>query len=174
MLEITAIQDRLGLSEHQTRRLLRALDTVLQPYVKRGTDNRILLDGSAIAILERGKDLWRSSGIPLTSLSETVAQELGAYSASHSKTESPNPAKAEQNHCATCDAHKELIGELRSDKDRLLKLLDAKDEQILALMPARSENALNGVGEGSGSNGNHDKKKSPSRWRAFMYVVFGR
>ena len=75
MLEIRQIADHLGLSEHQTRRVLRALGSLLQGSIRRGRDNRILLDDSAVAILDRAVSLWRG-GIPLKDLAQSLAKEL--------------------------------------------------------------------------------------------------
>jgi hypothetical protein len=144
MLELKDIQSRFGLSEHQARRLLRALAPVLRGRVRRGRDNRILLDDGACAIVERAVGLWRS-GVALRDLSQTVASELGE-SAMYSD------AAGTHERCQACAAREELIRELRADKERLLRLVEELQARIPALpAPARL-----------------------SRWQALKIVILGR
>jgi hypothetical protein len=144
MLELKDIQSRFGLSEHQARRLLRALAPVLRGRVRRGRDNRLLLDDGACAIVERAVGLWRS-GVALRDLSQTVASELGE-SAMYSD------AVATHERCQACAAREELIRELRADKERLLRLVEELQARIPALpAPARL-----------------------SRWQALKIVILGR
>lgn len=58
MLEIPVIAKRVGKSEHQLRRVLRALTPLLDGRTKRGKDNRILVDDSGLALIERAVELW--------------------------------------------------------------------------------------------------------------------
>lgn len=137
MLEVRQLADRLGLSEHQTRRLLRSLDGVLQGHVRRGRDNRILVDHSAIALLDRAVSLWRE-GIPLRNLSETIANELQNRSSHVENGKVLKPEQPMQNHhqCPTCNAYRQQIehleGEIRWLRDQLEEL------QARALPPAGS------------------------------------
>jgi hypothetical protein len=144
MLELRDLQSRFGLSEHQARRLLRALAPVLRGRVRRGRDNRILLDDGACAIIERAVGLWRS-GVALRDLSQTVASELGE-SAMYSD------AVATHERCQACAAREELIRELRADKERLLRLVDELQARIPALPPPARL----------------------SRWAALKIVILGR
>ena len=130
MLGLGDLQSRLGLSEHQARRVLRALAPVLHGRVRRGKDNRILLDDGALAIIERAVGLWRS-GIALRDLCQTIATELGE-SAKYS------PAGGMSDRCPACAAREELIRELKADKERLVKLIEELQARIPALpAPAR-------------------------------------
>ncbi len=110
MLELKDLQERCGLSEHQVRRLVRALAPVLQGRVKRGKDNRLLLDTSALAIMERAVALWRD-GLPLHDLSQTLAKEMSGTP----EGLAPDPARPSSDHCPACQAREELIRELLAD-----------------------------------------------------------
>ena len=161
MLELKAVADRVGLSEHQVRRLLRALDPVLQGLSKRGRDNRILLEDGAVAILDRAVALWRG-GLPLRDLSQTVGQEMGGGPTDGRNGFVPNRDEPVPHHCPAYEARQELVRELKTDKDRLLAMLEDRDQQILALMPGPSEPRSNG------------KENGLSRWRALRFALLGR
>lgn len=135
MLEVRQLADRLGLSEHQTRRLLRSLDGVLRGHLKRGRDNRILVDDGAIAILDRAVALWRG-GIPLRDLGQTIAGEMEEGAPHAGDGPAPNPERPASNRCPTCEAYRKQIehleGEVRWLRSRLEEL------QARALPPAGS------------------------------------
>jgi len=144
MIELKDVENRFGLTEHQTRRLLRALAPVLHGHVRRGRDNRLLLDDGACAILERAVSLWRS-GITLRDLCQTVASELSESSSHSSHALAPDQ-------CQACQVREELIRELKADKERLLKML----EELQARLPALP--APPGL----------------SRWQALKIAILGR
>jgi hypothetical protein len=134
MLELKDVEGRFGLSEHQARRLLRALEPVLQGRVKRGRDNRLLLSDDALAILERAVGLWRD-GLPLRDLGPTVAAELGNGAPCEHNGAAQDHAKPPSDHCPACQVREELIRELRADKERLLQLLEDAQAQVRAMLP---------------------------------------
>jgi len=130
MLEIKQVAERLGLSEHQTRRVLRALDTVLRGFVKRGRDNRILLDDRAIAILDRAVALWRS-GIPLRDLHQAVADELNNTDSNRGERDSglaPNRANPAQD---LCESHRLMISHLEEEVRWLRAQLEELQQRAL-------------------------------------------
>lgn len=163
MLELKAVANHLGLSEHQARRVLRALTPVLQAGIKRGRDNRILVENGDLAIMERAVALWHG-GLPLRDLSQTVASELGNGNYHGSVSLVPNLAKPPSDHCPTCEAREELVRELRADKTRLIEELSEARQQIRALAPGQLANG----------NGGPSSRPSLTRWRALRYIVLGR
>jgi len=126
------------MTEWQVRRLLQSLDGVLRPYCKRGQNNQILIEDGGLAILHRAKEL-RDSGVLLQDLVKVIEKELTKPASSLDKDSEQNSANLEQ----------ELIAELRNriaaleqDKiylqrklDQLMAQLQAKDEQLRAMLP---------------------------------------
>lgn len=153
MWELKDVENRFGLSEHQARRLVRALAPVLRDHVKRGRDNRLLLDDSALVILERAVGLWRD-GVSLRDLSQTVAGELENGAPYQHDGHVRNHAHPLSDHCPACAAREELFRELRADKERLLKLI----EDLQARIPALP--APNGL--------------KLTRWQALKIALLGR
>ncbi len=163
MLELKTVADRCGLSEHQARRVVRALSPVLQDRLKRGKDNRILLDNSALMIVDRAVNLWRG-GLPLQNVSQTVATEItnGAKTGADGLTDRlPNHEQPTHNHCTTCEAREDLVKELRTDKERLLRLLEDSQAQIRQLMLPPPKTG--------------DSSPPPiTRWQALRIALLGR
>jgi hypothetical protein len=149
MLELRDLQSRFGLSEHQARRLLRALAPVLRGRVRRGRDNRLLVDDGACAIVERAVELWRS-GTALRDLSQSIASELGDPASHWPSGGEPDQAKPSQ--CPLCQSRDALIAHLREENAWLRAKLDEALARIPALpAPARL-----------------------SRWQALKLALLGR
>jgi hypothetical protein len=130
MLEIKQIAGRLGLSEHQTRRILRALDPLLQGFIRRGRDNRILLDSGAVAILDRAVALWRD-GIPLQSLYQAIANELN-NAPSNGQEEAAglarNPKQPAQD---PCESYRMMVAHLEEEVRWLRSQLEELQQRAL-------------------------------------------
>jgi DNA-binding transcriptional MerR regulator len=197
MLDVHALSARLGITVDQLRYLLEQIGPVLEPFRRTGQKNKILLSQEALPVLERALQL-KKDGLALDSVRETITKELQSESHIHSTvnySESPEASKTHvQNDSDIFPNDPKLllssalieelrnrvrdkeqqVNDLKVERDKLLSILESKEQQILALMPARPDDSLNGVGQGSGTNGNHHDKRRPSRWRAFMYVVFGK
>lgn len=157
MLELKAVADRLGLSEHSARRLLRALAPMVDDHIKRGKDNRLLIQSGALAILDRAASLW-SDGQTLQDLSKTIQHELGKASTDHANGLAPNRENpASDHHCGACDVRDQMIQELRADKARLLEQLDTAQDQVRAMLPSVSEG-----------------RRRMGRWAHLRAVVLGR
>jgi hypothetical protein len=152
MLELRDLQSRFGLSEHQARRLLRALAPVLRGRVRRGRDNRLLLDDGACAIVERAVELWRS-GIPLRDLWQSVAGEMRDPASHWPSGGELDQAKPPQDQCPLCQSRDALIAHLREENAWLRAKLDEALSRIPALPPAPAR---------------------LSRWQALKIVILGR
>lgn len=148
MLELRAIADRVGLSEHQTRRVLRALAPVLESRTKRGRDNRILIDTNGLAIIERGVELWKD-GNPLNGLCDAVTAELADVPSARADgvtkgPSNPTEPKSIQRQidfdptAALVDLLKQQIEHQNEELLEMRRRLQALEERVPAL-PSSSE-----------------------------------
>jgi len=136
MLEIRQIADRLGLTEHQVRRLLRALDTLLQGSIRRGRDNRILLPDSAVAILDRAVALWRG-GIPLKDLRQALAEELQDQRDEGGKQPSGLALEQAKPMRDPCEGYRAMIAHLEEEVRWLRSQLEKLQQQALPPVGSR-------------------------------------
>jgi len=123
MLNIRQLSDRLGMSEPQVRRLLRAVDGVLRAYTRRDDNNAILVDQAGVAILDRAAQL-KASGTPLTRLSDKLNEEMGdaaeqEHQAASVNGDKPRQPERQPESCPACLAKDELIEQLRRENERV-------------------------------------------------------
>jgi hypothetical protein len=83
----------LGLSTRQVYRRISAARPVVSPYLRRGENNALLLDGSAIEILRAIED-YRKTGITVEEAVELIAGEVGGK---HQETHKGNGGKPSEN-----------------------------------------------------------------------------
>jgi len=76
MLKLTDVAKSLGLSAGSVYRRLQAFNGDLDRHVKRGSNNELLFDGEALAILRRVEDVRKAQGISIKRAIMTVQQEL--------------------------------------------------------------------------------------------------
>ncbi|MCF7890414.1 hypothetical protein K9M78_04265 [Candidatus Bipolaricaulota bacterium] len=75
MKSVRQLKDILGLDTiHQTRNRFKAVEEVIQPYVKRGENNEILVGEEGVAILTKLQDLYES-GLLLSEAAEVVRSD---------------------------------------------------------------------------------------------------
>ena len=113
MIGIDQAASALGLTPRQVYRRIAAARPVLSGYLKRGENNALLLDGSAIEILRAIED-YRKSGLTLTEAVERILEEVGG---NHRETLKENAGK---------DAH----GEGESSLDAWRMLIAEKEKRI--------------------------------------------
>lgn len=177
---MTGIQDltgRYGLSDKAVRRRLDALSPFIAPYTTRGENNSILLTDNGLTIFDRLVQVERETKRSLTAAIEAIGNELNNGGKPFHQTVSKVEAHGGESPLVI-EVLRDQIEELKKDKqtlaqerDRLLSLLESKEEQILALMPGRSPvTAEVAAQEQPRQNGN----PKPSRWRAFMYLLWGK
>lgn len=76
MLKLTDIAKSLGLSTGAVYRRLVAFNGDLDRHVKRGSNNELLLDGEALAMLRRVEDVRTTHGISIKRAIMMVQEEL--------------------------------------------------------------------------------------------------
>ena len=113
MIGIDQAASALGLTPRQVYRRIAAARPVLSEYLKRGDNNALLLDGSAIEILRAIED-YRKSGLTLTEAVERILEEVGG---NHRETLEENAGK---------DAH----GEVESSLEAWRMLIAEKEKRI--------------------------------------------
>ncbi len=116
MIGIDQAASALGLTPRQVYRRIAAARPVLSEYLKRGENNALLLDGSAIEILRAIED-YRKSGLTLTEAVERILEEV-----------SENPRKTSKE-----NAEKDARGEVGSPLDAWRMLIAEKEKRINAL-----------------------------------------
>ena len=66
----------LGLSKRAVRNRVSALGETLEAYLSRGTRNRLIFEGEAVAILRRLEELREREGLPIQEAAERLKWEL--------------------------------------------------------------------------------------------------
>ena len=131
MFTIEEAAKAVGLSERQVRRRIEATTPLLSPYLRRGEKNRLLLDQGAIEILRAVEDR-RASGATLADAKAWVAVSVGGKQGSeqgHDEREAASNSVPQSGEVAVL---RELVGELRADRDHWRDLaLSLKDQLAL-------------------------------------------
>jgi hypothetical protein len=167
MLTLEAVKDRLGLdSVRQVRHRIDTARQLLAPYLKHGKNNQLLVDSNAIVILDRLRQL-ESRGQTL----EQAVQEIQTETQGNGNGKpSSTTGELEVNHEGKIAGVenvrlKEQVSDLRGMVTFLQDQLNKRDEQILALMPAKGEARPGRPGPG---------ERKLSRWQALRFVLLGR
>jgi len=164
-MTIADLRQRFSLSDKAVRRRLDALAPVIAPFVSRGENNAILLSDAGVAIFDRLIQVERETKRGLRAAAEVVISEVR-----NGREPEDKPGTNADNLSVRRDEVIELlraqVEDLRRERDRLLAMLEAKEEQIKALMPGPS--APPSSGEGGIPH------PGLSRWRALKYALLGR
>jgi len=76
MVTIEEAAKHLGLTPRQVYRRVSTVRPLLAPYIRRGANGALLLDGSALEILRRAEDL-RKAGLTVAEAVARIAEEMG-------------------------------------------------------------------------------------------------
>ena len=76
MLKLADVAKTLGLSMGSVYRRLQAFNGDLDTHVRRGSNNELLLDGEALAMLRRIEDIRKAQGISIKRAVIRVQEEL--------------------------------------------------------------------------------------------------
>ena len=170
LLSKTMIAERYGLTERQVRHRLTALDGSLTGHVSLGQGGQRVLDDYAVTLFDRLMQLEKEG----LSTSAAVSRIRGEGSAigNGSKVAPQRQPMAESGQWvseelveelrARLEDKDQLVKDLRGERDKLLSMLEEKDDQLRALMPGPRP-----VGE----SGN---VKRMSRLQALKVLVLGR
>lgn len=162
MLTIQDISQRFGLSKKSVRRRLDSLGPTISQHLDTGRQNAILFSDAAVSIFDRLMQLEAQDKLSPSAAIEKLKSEL-ANGGNHVSEERGNGAQT------VPSTSPELVGvltrqieDLRTERDRLLAIIENQEEQIRALMPGPTEPQPNGQGNGL------------SRWLALRVLVLGR
>ena len=100
----------LGLSKRAVRNRVSALGETLDAYLSRGTRNRLIFEGEAVAILRRLEELREREGLPIQEAAERLKWEL-------SYSEQPPGVYIMLQADVESSVLKEVIQELCEDRD---------------------------------------------------------
>lgn len=93
MKSVRQIKDILGLDTiHQARNRIKAVEEVIQPYMKRGENNEILVGEEGVSILSRLQDLYES-GLLLSEAAEVIRSDSSSDEEKEISTESYSSTK---------------------------------------------------------------------------------
>lgn len=93
MKSVRQIKDILGLDTiHQARNRIKAVEEVIQPYMKRGENNEILVGEEGVSILSRLQDLYES-GLLLSEAAEVIRSDSSSDEEKEISTESYSSKK---------------------------------------------------------------------------------
>lgn len=161
MIGIADLRRRFGLSDKAVRRRLDALYPVIAPFLSRGENNAILLSDAGVAIFDRLIQVERETKRGLRAAAEVVIAEVRNGREPEGKPRE-NADKPTSNRDEVIELLRAQVEDLCRERDRLLALLEAKEEQIKALMPGPSSPPPSGG------------IPRLSRWRALRYALLGR
>jgi len=104
---IEDVAKALGVSVRGVRLRLDALDSVIDPHMRQGQNNRLLFNGEAFAILRRMEDVRQGESLSIRQAASRIRSELDENS-------SEPLGQAKSNDTANEGLARELIGELRA------------------------------------------------------------
>ncbi len=90
MLKLSGIANTLGLSAGSVYRRIEAFNGDLDRHIKRGSNNELLFDGEALAILRRVEDVRKAQGVSIKRAIMRVQEELDGNHESTTRTTTRN------------------------------------------------------------------------------------
>ncbi len=122
MKSVRQLKEVLGLNTiHQTRNRIKAVKEVIQPYVKRGENNEILVGEEGVAILKELQDLYES-GLLLGEAADVVRSEYISEEDSKISTDSYSSIKDLTKPEKKVDLTEYLLEELEFQRKLILNL----------------------------------------------------
>jgi len=120
MIGIEEAANALGLTPRQVYRRISSVRPVLAPYIRRGENNAILLDGSALEILRAVED-HRKRGETVEGAIQRIDDGINGNGKGERRETSGKPAG---------EVAEGLFRELLAEKDRTIELLKAENEHL--------------------------------------------
>lgn len=128
MKSVRQLKDILGLDTiHQTRNRIKAVEDVIQPYVKRGENNEILVGEEGVTILTKLQDLYES-GLLLSEAAEVVRSDYLPDEEDDIDTDSYGSTSIQTKAKSKVDLIDYLLEELEFQRELILNLASSGDE----------------------------------------------
>jgi hypothetical protein len=163
MYDVPFLCERYGLTVKQVRDRLTALSPALTAHLLQGKHGAKVLTDGGLAIFDRLMQLERG-GLSVSAAAEKIQEECSPGVTSPTSTSvSPPSANGES---LVIELLTRQVEDLRQERDRLLAMLEGKDEQLRALMPGPASETTPFQGSG--------ERVRLSRWQAFKVLVLGR
>ena len=153
MLSIKEISNQIGLPYDFLRRSIKALEEELKPFLIRGENNSILLDESAMGIIDQIKTL-KDRGFTVTAVAKEIKKELPNQESASDQTTSnqSNPEVYERllesekaRHIAELEARdtklESVQNEFKQFKSNLLLLTDGRGTDLQSIKEASMREA---------------------------------
>ena len=128
MKSVRQLKEVLGLNTiHQTRNRIKAVEKVIQPYVKRGENNEILVGDEGVTILTKLQDLYES-GLLLSEAAEVVRSDYLPEEDDDVDTDSYSTVSIQTKPKSRIDLIDYLMEELEFQRELLLNLSGSEKE----------------------------------------------
>lgn len=132
MKSVRQLKDILGLNTiHQTRNRIKAVQDVIQPYVKRGENNEILVGEEGVTILTKLQDLYES-GLLLSEAAEVVRSDYLPEEEDKDSTESYGSVSFQTKPKSKVDLIDYLLEELEFQRELILNLAGSETKAGIA------------------------------------------
>jgi hypothetical protein len=142
MKSVRQLKDILGLNTiHQTRNRIKAVKDVIQPYVKRGENNEILVGEEGVTILTKLQDLYES-GLLLSEAADVVRSDYLSEEEDESSTDSYGTISFQAKPDSKVDLIDYLMEELEFQRELILNLAGPDNKAEVA-----EEEAERGAGD---------------------------
>jgi len=144
MLSVSDLTDILGLSDSAVRRRIEALNGVIDPYIKRGKQNKLLIDSSGLNVLRRLEGL-REEGKTIDEAVAEIEEETGEIgrdeatgnteelTGKHRETSDREALLREQ-----IDQLKDQVKYLRNQVEKKDNKLEEKEKQLQKLLTGKT------------------------------------
>jgi len=113
----------LGVSVRGVRLRVDALDGIIDPYIRRGENNRLIFTGEAVGLLQRLEELRHRDGLSVKAAASILRQSRNDEEKERSTQVEPT----------TTDPLRELVEELRRECDRWRELALDLQKQVETL-----------------------------------------
>ena len=139
MKSVRQLKDILGLNTiHQTRNRIKAVEDVIQPHVKRGENNEILVGDEGVAILTKLQDLYES-GLLLSEAAEVVRSDYLPEEDDDISKDSYSSVSFQSKPKPKVDLIEYLMEELEFQRELISKLTGPEKEASLNKQSAKRE-----------------------------------
>ncbi len=127
MKSVRQLKDILELKTiHQARNRIKAVEEVIQPYVKRGENNEILVGEEGVTILTRLQDLYES-GLLLGEAAEVIRSDYSVEEDKEVSKESYTSVGSQTKPRRKVDLTEYLLEELEFQRELILNLSESED-----------------------------------------------